>query len=61
MNPKLTFMDLWEYIHSQGTNIYQYIGIGDSEVRVRLFEELSLIYGVEYDYIYYLWLSKISN
>lgn len=46
----ITFEDLWNSTNSD--NIYNVIGVGDSIIRERLFEHLSEIYGVEYNYVY---------
>jgi len=37
-------------------DIYQYIGVGDSLVRERLFTKLAEDLEVSYDYVYNLWL-----
>ena len=39
-------------------DIYGYIGVGDSIIRERLFEELSEILNCSYDYVYNLWLNN---
>ena len=39
-------------------DIYEYIGVGDSIIRERLFTELSIILNCSYDYVYKLWLSE---
>jgi hypothetical protein len=38
------------------SDIYQYIGVGDSLVRERLFTKLAEDLEVSYDYVYNLWL-----
>jgi hypothetical protein len=39
-------------------DIYDVIGVGDSVIRERLFEHLSEIKDVNYDYIYKKWLES---
>jgi len=39
-----------------GGDVYDYIGVGDSLIRERLFEKLSNILNTSYDYIWNLWL-----
>jgi hypothetical protein len=39
-----------------GGDVYQYIGVGDSLIRERLFERLAEELNVKYDYVYNLWL-----
>lgn len=50
-----TFGDVQEALESQG-NVYAAIGIGDSVIRERVFDELSVITNKPYDHIYDLWL-----
>jgi hypothetical protein len=38
-----------------GKDVYEYIGVGDSLVRERLFEKAALILNKPYDYVYNLW------
>lgn len=57
LNDTITFKDLWDGLH-QKEDIYQIIGVGDSVVRERLFEYLSLIYDVDYSYVYDTWLES---
>jgi|TARA_R110000764_G_scaffold21676_1_gene54560 hypothetical protein len=42
-----------------GNSIYEYIGVGDSLIRERLFTELSEILNCSYEYIYNLWLYEV--
>lgn len=37
-------------------NVYEYIGVGDSLVRERLFEKVALILNKPYEYVYRFWL-----
>jgi len=39
-----------------GGDVYNYIGVGDSIIRERLFEKLADSMEVSYDYVYNLWL-----
>jgi hypothetical protein len=55
INPKASFTGLLNQLFVGG-DIYQYIGVGDSIVRERLFEELSKELNESYDYVYNLWL-----
>lgn len=41
---------------AKGGDIYDYMGVGDSLVRERLFTRLSEMLGLDYDHIYNLWL-----
>lgn len=55
-----TFENLWNGINNQ-KNVYTIIGVGDSLIRERLFQNLSLIYDVDYDYIYKKWLENTDD
>jgi len=48
----VTFTDVWRETH----NVYDLCGITESDVRESIFVELSKIYGVDYDIVYYKWL-----
>lgn len=52
-----TFQDMWTALHN-GTNVYDILGVGDSLVRERVFEEVSKINGVDYEYVYKKWLDS---
>lgn len=55
---KLSFLKLYELLASgNGDYVYDLIGVSDSIVRERIFERLSKILNIEYDYIYQLWLN----
>lgn len=41
---------------AQGGDIYDYIEVGDSIVRERLFAHLAAMLGLDYEHIYQLWL-----
>jgi len=55
INDNSTFMGLFEQMDNY-RDVYGYIGVHDSLVRERVFEKLSMIMGVEYDYVYEQWL-----
>lgn len=55
-----TFEDLWNGINNQ-KNVYTIIGVGDSLIRERLFQNLSLIYDVDYNYVYKKWLENTDD
>lgn len=61
LSPTATFQDLFDALDS-GKDVYSAIfgdnGMGDSIVRERLFEELSVIMDCDYDYIYRMWLAN---
>lgn len=57
INDTISFKDLWAYM-SQGNDVYDVLGVGDSLVRERVFEKLSEVYGVEYDAVYKMWLNS---
>lgn len=43
---------------TKGGCIYNYMGVGDSLVRERLFTRLSEMLDLDYDHIYELWLNQ---
>lgn len=51
----ITFHDLHTGI-SQGLDVYDHIGVGDSVVRERLFDRLAELKSTSYDAIYDMWL-----
>jgi hypothetical protein len=55
INPTATFGGMWEVL-SNNEDLYEYIGVGDSLVRERVFEELARTMGVTYDTVYSRWL-----
>ena len=55
--PHITFSNVaLQLINHPGEDIYDYIGVGDSLVRERIFEQMSEILGCDYDVIYKAWL-----
>jgi hypothetical protein len=52
------FVGLLNELYTDG-NVYDYIGVGDSLVRERLFEQLAVLLNKDYDYVYKLWMSFI--
>jgi hypothetical protein len=57
INSEATFAGLWAAI--RGNCVYEYIGVGDSIIRERVFEKFSEITGHDYDYIYNQWLEAV--
>jgi len=57
LNDAITFEDLWNGLHN-GSDVYEIIGVGDSDIRKDLFWRLSEIYGVDYNYVYLKWLDS---
>lgn len=55
-----TFEDLYKAIEN-GVDVYSVIGVGDSLVRERLFEQLAKIKGKKYSEIYDLWLDGMDD
>ena len=53
----ITFLGLRNILYGD-YDVYDYIGVGDSLVRERLFEQLSKDIGQDYGFVYDLWLSK---
>mgnify|MGYP001031709467 CR=1 FL=1 len=56
INENANFVGLLNELHNS-TDVYEYIGVGDSIIRERLFEKLSEILNTSYDYVYNLWLN----
>lgn len=52
----LTFEEVYHALN-MNDDIYDTIGVGDSVIRERIFQELSYIYRVSYDNIYDKWIS----
>ena len=57
LDEKATFAGLVTELFG-GQNVYDYIGVGDSLVRERLFEELSKQLNKPYDFVYQMWLNS---
>lgn len=55
INPTATFGELYWVIQTFG-DVYEYIGVADSLIRERLFENLATIMNVDYNVIYSQWL-----
>ena len=53
--------DIIPYMLDYDKDFYEIVGVGDSVVRERIFEELANIYGVSYDDIYNLWLGDYNE
>lgn len=56
INEKATFAGLVTILFGD-MDVYDYIGVGDSIVRERLFEELANQLNTSYDYVYNMWLN----
>ena len=46
---------------AKGGDIYDYMGVGDSLVRERLFTRLSEMLALDYDHVYELWLNQVVS
>jgi hypothetical protein len=57
INENATFIGLYHDLLIGG-DPYEYIGVGDSVIRERLFEKLANIIDTSYDYVYNLWLNQ---
>jgi len=57
LNKNVTFIGLFSQL-LDGGDIYDYIEVGDSLVRERLFEELARQLNKPYEYVYKLWLNQ---
>lgn len=53
--PNTDWRTLWLALLS-GQDIYDIIGVSDSVVRERIFQELADTMGVDYNVVYYVWL-----
>lgn len=56
ISEKATFVGLVTELFG-GSDIYEYIGVGDSIIRERCFEELAKQLNKPYDFVYNLWLN----
>lgn len=56
----ISWSDLWEHL-LKGDDVYVFIGVVDSLVRERLFEELADSMKVHYDVVYYTWLGEYNK
>ena len=57
MNSMATFNDLHRAL-LDGRDVYEVIGVEDSLVRERLFDELAILLGVSSNVVYNLWLNS---
>ena len=55
INPKATFLGLFDVLDNYG-DVYEYLGVHDSLVRARCFEELARVSQMRYDEIYDQWM-----
>lgn len=51
INPNATFIGLFEVMDNYG-DVYDYIGVADSVIRERVFNELASVMRVDYNYVY---------
>lgn len=57
IRPGVTFKSLLKALRQgYGSMIYDFIGVGDSIIRERLFQHLADLLHVDYDVIYDIWL-----
>jgi len=56
INENANFTGLLNELYN-GKDVYDYIGVGDSLIRERLFSELANLLETSYDYIYNIWLN----
>ena len=59
LNENATFAGLLNTLY-EGGEVYDYLGVGDSLIRERLFEELANQINKPYDYVYDLWLKDVD-
>lgn len=57
LNETVTFAELVVILFTD-LDVYDYIGVGDSLVRERLFAELAAQIGEPYEWVYDLWLTQ---
>lgn len=55
ITPNISWYDLWLALLSN-RDVYDIIGVSDSLVRERIFQELADTMGVDYNVVYYVWL-----
>lgn len=55
IDESVTFLDLFEALDHY-RDVYEVLGVSDSEIRARCFWKLSEIMECDYDYIYRQWL-----
>jgi hypothetical protein len=57
LNPDATLRGLFICL-IDGMDMYEYIGVGDSIVRERLFEKIAEEWNISYDFVYGLWCNN---
>ena len=57
LNGDIILNDVWKCL-LEGKDVYELLEIGDSEVRVRVFEMISVLKECDYETIWELWLHK---
>lgn len=56
----VSWSDLWAGL-CKGTEVYDILGVGDSVVRERVFEELADILECDYNVVYCTWLGEYQK
>ena len=57
INKDVTFEDLYNALKTH-KDVYECLGVGDSFIRENCFSKLAKLLNQNYDYIYYMWLSR---
>lgn len=57
INPQITFSDIFATLVAK-EDIYEALEVGDSLIRERVFERMTGLTGLEYEYFYDLWLES---
>lgn len=58
IDKRCTFDNIFDALDNY-QNIYEVLGVSDSVIRERVFNQLAIIIGVDYDYIYKQWLRGV--
>jgi len=60
LNENITFTDLLNALLN-GINVYDFIGVGDSLIRERLFTRAAEFCNQDYEFVYQLWLRNSKS
>lgn len=60
ISSRISFLTIYNAIKS-GRDIYEVMGVGDSIIRERIFDKLSIILKVDYSVLFYMWLDKSKS
>lgn len=60
LSNRASFLTIYNAIKS-GRDVYEVMGIGDSIIRERLFDKLSVMLKVDYAVVFYLWLDNFKT